>query len=115
MNRSARVLSLIVTAPITLLVLLFAVSNRDQITLRLLPFPFDLTIRIWALTLVELFVGFILGAIVTWIGDRKRRRDARLAVRRANELEQALASTRQQVAELEKKLGEARVQSPVAA
>jgi uncharacterized integral membrane protein len=99
---------LIVTAPITVLVVLFAVSNLDQVTLRLRPFPFDMTIRIWALTLIELFVGFILGAIVTWIGDRKRRRDAR---RRIGELDQALSAARQQVAELEKKLGELRTQT----
>jgi len=98
---------LIVTAPITALVVLFAVSNLDPVTLRLRPFPFDMTIRIWALTLIELFVGFILGAIVTWIGDRKRRRDSR---RRTGELEQGLAVARQQVAELEKKISELRSQ-----
>ncbi len=108
MKQSARILSLIVTAPITVLVVLFAVSNLDQVTLRLRPFPFDMTIRIWALTLIELFVGFVLGAIVTWIGDRKRRRDAR---RRIGELDQALAAARQQVADLEKKLGELRTQT----
>jgi putative membrane protein len=99
MKQSARILSLIVTAPITVLVVLFAVSNLDPVTLRLRPFPFDMTIPIWALTLIVLFVGFILGAIVTWIGDRKRRRDARLMARRVGELEQALAVARAQTAE----------------
>jgi uncharacterized integral membrane protein len=108
MNRSARILSLIVTAPITILVVLFAVSNLDEVTLRLRPFPFEMTIRIWALTLIELFVGFVLGAIVTFIGDRKRRRDARLLAKRASELDQTLAAAQKQIAELEKKLGEAR-------
>ena len=99
MKQSARILSLIVTAPITVLVVLFAVSNLDPVTLRLRPFPFDMTIPIWALTLIVLFVGFVLGAIVTWIGDRKRRRDARLMARRVGELEQALAVARAQTAE----------------
>jgi uncharacterized integral membrane protein len=92
MKQSTRIISWIVTAPITLLVVLFSVSNLDQVTLRLRPFPFDMTIRIWALTLIELFVGFVLGAIVTWIGDRKRRREARLLARRVGELEKALAA-----------------------
>jgi len=74
-----------------------------------------MTMPIWALTLIELFVGFILGAIVTFIGDRKRRRDARLAARRAGELEQALSAARQQTADLEKKLGELRGQAPLPA
>ena len=99
MKQSARILSLIVTAPITVLVVLFAVSNLDPVTLRLRPFPFDMTIPIWALTLIVLFVGFILGAIVTWIGDRKRRREGRLMARRVGELEQALAVARAQTAE----------------
>ena len=115
MRQSARILSWIVTAPIVILVVLFAVSNIDQVTLRLLPFPFEMTMPIWALTLIELFVGFILGAIVTWIGDRKRRRDARLAVKRAGELELALDNAQRQVADLEKTLGETRMQAPLSA
>jgi uncharacterized integral membrane protein len=99
MKQSARILSLIVTAPITVLVVLFAVSNLDPVTLRLRPFPYDMTIPIWALTLIVLFVGFILGAIVTWIGDRRRRREARLLARRVSELEQSLAIARAQGAE----------------
>jgi uncharacterized integral membrane protein len=115
MRQSVRILSLIVTAPITVLVVLFAVSNLDQVTLRLRPFPFEMTMPIWALTLIQLFVGFILGAIVTFIGDRKRRRDARAAVRRVGELEQALGTARQQSADLEKKLGELRGQASLPA
>jgi len=103
MRQSARILSWIVTAPIVILVVLFAVSNREEITLRLLPFPYDKTIAIWQLTLIELFVGFILGAIVTWIGDRRRRRETRLLIRRTAELEQLLA-------EAEKKVAAARAQ-----
>jgi uncharacterized integral membrane protein len=99
MKQSARILSLAVTAPITILVVLFAVSNLDSVTLRLRPFPFDMTMPIWALALMVLFVGFILGAIVTWIGDRKRRREARLLARRVSELEQALAAARVTAAE----------------
>ncbi|HTJ62420.1 MAG TPA: LapA family protein [Alphaproteobacteria bacterium] len=94
MKQSARILSLVITVPITVLVVLFAVSNLDAVTLRLRPFPFDMTMPIWALTLMVLFVGFILGAIVTWIGDRKRRREAKLLSRKVGELEQALAATR---------------------
>jgi uncharacterized integral membrane protein len=90
-----RVVSWIITAPLTLLVIVFAVSNRDDVTLHLWPLPFDLTIAIWLQTLIELFVGFLLGAIVTWIGDRRRRRESRQLARRVAELEQALAAARE--------------------
>jgi uncharacterized integral membrane protein len=110
MRQSVRILSWIVTAPIVILVVLFAVSNRDEITLRLLPFPFEKTLPIWLLTLIELFVGFLLGAIVTWIGDRRRRRETRLLTRRVTELEQSLAAAQKQAGEAEKKLAELRGQ-----
>jgi uncharacterized integral membrane protein len=96
-----RLLSWIVTAPIALLVILFAVSNLDKVTLHLWPFPFDMTIWIWALTLIDLFVGFLLGAIVTWIADRRRRRETRLLNRRVAELEQQLAIAKRQPLGLE--------------
>jgi uncharacterized integral membrane protein len=96
-----RLLSWVVTAPIALLVILFAVSNLDKVTLHLWPLPFDMTIWIWALTLIELFVGFLLGAIVTWIADRRRRRETRLLSRRVAELEQQLAIAKRQPVGLE--------------
>ncbi len=101
MKLPTRLLSWIVTAPIALLVILFAVSNLDKVTLHLWPFPFDMTIWIWALTLIDLFVGFLLGAIVTWIADRRRRRETRLLNRRVAELEQQLAIAKRQPLGLE--------------
>jgi uncharacterized integral membrane protein len=94
MKQSTRVLSWIATAPIVLVVLIFAVSNLDRVTLHLWPLPYDLTIGIWAFTLIALFIGFLLGAIVTWIGDRRRRRNARALARRVQELEAALSAAR---------------------
>ena len=96
MKLPTRILSWVVTAPLALLVILFAVSNLDKVTLHLWPLPFDMTIWIWALTLIELFVGFLLGAIVTWIADRRRRRETRLLNRRVAELEQQLAIAQRQ-------------------
>jgi uncharacterized integral membrane protein len=107
MRQSIRILSWIVAGPIVILVLWFAVSNLGPITLRLWPFPFDLTMPIAVLTLVQLFIGFLLGAIVTWIGDRHRRRENRLLNRRNAELEQLLAGARKQLAEAEQKPAEA--------
>jgi len=115
MKQSTRILSWIVTAPIAIVVVSFVVSNLDKVTLHLWPLPFDMTIWIWALTLIELFVGFLLGAIVTWIGDRKRRRETRVLARRATELEQLLAAARRQAAELEHRLAELRPPPPVPA
>ena len=115
MKQSTRILSWIVTAPIAVLVVVFVVSNLQTVTLHLWPLPFDMTIWIWALTLIELFVGFLLGSIVTWIGDRRRRREARMLARRVTELEQLLATARRQAAELEHRLGALRAPPPLPA
>ncbi|HEX4504399.1 MAG TPA: LapA family protein [Alphaproteobacteria bacterium] len=97
MRQSVRILSWIVAAPIVILVLWFALSNLNAITLRLWPLPFDLTIPIAFLTLIQLFIGFLLGAIVTWIGDRHRRRENKRLNRRTAELEQSLAEAERQL------------------
>jgi uncharacterized integral membrane protein len=115
MKSSTRIVSWIVTAPIAVVVVLFAVSNMDTVTLHLWPLPYDMTIWIWALTLIQLFVGFLLGAIVTWIGDRRRRREARALGRRVAELELALSAARRQAVSLEHKLGEIRSPPPLPA
>jgi uncharacterized integral membrane protein len=94
MNLSIRILTWIVTAPIVALVVLFSVSNLDQVPLHLWPLPFDLNIAIWLMSLIELFVGFLLGAIVTWMSDGRRRRNARMLARRVKDLEQQLAEAR---------------------
>jgi uncharacterized integral membrane protein len=108
MRQSLRIVSWIVTAPITIIVVLFAISNRDDVTLHLRPLPFDLTIRVWALTLIQLFVGFLLGGIVTWIGDRRHRRNERQLAKRVKALEQALAEARGQAVESERIVAEHR-------
>ena len=69
-----------------------------------------------AITWATLFVGFLLGAIVTWIGDRRRRRETRLLNRRTAELEKSLDTAQKQIGDLERKLADARPQQvPTAA
>jgi uncharacterized integral membrane protein len=93
-KRPARILVWLAAAPIVVLVVLFAVSNLGRVTLHLWPLPYDMTISLWALTLIELFVGFLMGVIVTWVADRRRRRHTRTLARRVGELESALAAAR---------------------
>jgi uncharacterized integral membrane protein len=106
MKLSARYLSWILTAPIAVLVVLFSVSNLDSVTLSLFPLPYDLTVRVYLLTLIVLFVGFVLGSIVTWIADRKRRRLTRIQGRRVSELEHELALVRLRAADAERRLAD---------
>ncbi|MDB5365966.1 MAG: hypothetical protein JWM77_1893 [Rhodospirillales bacterium] len=112
MKLSARPLLWILTAPIVVIVVLFAVSNLDSVTLHLFPLPYDLTVRLYLLTLITLFMGFVLGSIVTWIADRRRRRETRLQARRLQELEHELTLTKLRAVEAEKRLAELTASPP---
>lgn len=106
MKISARPLLWILTAPIVVVVVLFAVSNLDSVTLHLFPLPYDLTVRLYLLTLITLFMGFVLGSIVTWVADRKRRREVRTQARRLQELEHELTLTKLRASEAERRLAD---------
>ncbi len=76
MNR----LAWIVTAPIALLVILFALMNRQEVSLSLWPLPWDISAPLFLFTLGAVVFGFLFGALVTWISDgttRQKLREAR--------------------------------------
>jgi hypothetical protein len=83
------------------------------VTLHLFPLPYDLTVRLYLLTLITLFMGFVLGSIVTWIADRRRRRETRLQARRLQELEHELTLTKLRAVEAEKRLSELTASPPL--
>ncbi len=111
MKRPLRYLSWIVTLPLAVLVISFAVSNRDQAVLKLWPLPFELEMPLFLPVLGALVVGFIAGGFVAWwSGGRYRRlarrqnsRLKRLSAEaeslRAREAEQVDAETRKREAE----------------
>jgi lipopolysaccharide assembly protein A len=70
-----RIIATIALAPVTAACVLFAVSNRAVLTLRLWPLPYEIDMPVYALVLGAGFVGFLAGATVAWIaGARSRRR-----------------------------------------
>lgn len=70
-----KIIAAIMLAPVTAAVVLFAVSNRATLTLRLWPLPYEIDMPVYALVLGAGFVGFLIGATVAWIaGARSRRR-----------------------------------------
>lgn len=76
--------------PAAALVVLFALSNRQVVELRL--WPFDVT---WALplglaVLVPAAGTFLLGALIVWVSDLPARRRGWSAQRRASALQQEI-------------------------
>ncbi len=96
-----RLFSWFVIVPAALAVVAFSVSNRAPVTVDLWPLPFTAELRVFAVVLVSVFAGFILGGLVAWISGGKRRRRARAMARRAKSAEAELARLRDKVTDLE--------------
>lgn len=77
---------------------LFAISNREAVSLGLWPLPFLIDLPLYLLVFVALLAGFVVGAIAAWSGGRRRRRELRRCSRRIEALERELATTRSQLA-----------------
>lgn len=110
MTRPLRYLSWIVTVPLAVLVILFALSNRDPTVLRLWPLPFELEAPLFLPVLGALVVGFLAGGFVAWWSGRRVRRMARRQKNRLNRLNaeaEALKARESELAENETRKREA--------
>ncbi len=87
----------LVTAPIALLLVVFAVSNRETVTVTLWPLPVMLDAPLYLIVLLVLLVGFLVGQLVAWINGGRWRREARRRSRRIEALERELAATQAQL------------------
>jgi len=101
-----RYLSLILTIPVAVLAVLFAVSNRGIVTFSLWPTPFTVDAPIYLATLLFLAVGFVLGGVITWLGQGRHRRRGRVMADRAAILERDLKDAQVRAAAAEKRLAE---------
>ena len=96
-----RLFSWFVVVPTALAVVAFSVSNRAEVVVNFWPLPFTSEFRVFAVVLVSIFAGFILGGLVAWISGGRRRRRARAMARRAKAAEAEAARLRDKVADLE--------------
>jgi uncharacterized integral membrane protein len=86
----------IVTLPIALLVILFALMNRQEVTLSLWPLPWDIGAPLFLFTLGAIVFGFLLGSLVVWVSHGTARRKLRSARRELAESRDELAILRRQ-------------------
>jgi len=82
----------LVTAPVALVLIVFAVTNRDAITLNFWPLPVTLQAPVYLIVFLALLAGFLIGELVAWINGRRWRRQARHSARRVEALERELAA-----------------------
>ena len=72
---------------------LFAVANREVVSLGIWPLPFVLRVPLYLAVLAAVLVGFITGALAGWLGGRRMRGERRRRGRRIAALERELAAT----------------------
>lgn len=62
-----RILSLIITLPLSLFVVLFAIANTDIITTQIAFFDYSFDVPQYVLGLAMLAIGFICGGLLVWL------------------------------------------------
>ncbi len=90
-----RYLSGAATFLVLLVLVLFAVSNKDQTQVQFFPISDNVyTGPLFVLVFVFVFVGFLLGGVVAWNTGRKHRRASKTAQKRVAVLENDVAAMR---------------------
>ncbi len=84
-----KLINSIVGAVVALVIVLFAVSNREQVAVELWPLPYQLSLALYAVILLAVLIGFIAGVIASWMVGGRRRRELRRLRRELRELEQS--------------------------
>jgi putative membrane protein len=87
----------IVLAVVAVALILFAVSNRETVSLSLWLLPgAAIELPLYLLVLATLLVGFVIGDLTGWIGGWRWRREARRGRERIAMLEREIESERAQ-------------------
>ena len=81
-------------ALVALVLILFAVSNREVASVELWPLPSALEIPLYLVVLGTLLIGFFAGQSLAWISGWRWRREARRSRQRIAMLERELEAER---------------------
>jgi lipopolysaccharide assembly protein A len=86
----------IVLAIVAVVLILFAISNRQTVSVGLWPLPALVELPLYLVLLGTLLLGFIVGELTGWIGGWRWRREARRGRERIAMLEREIESERAQ-------------------
>lgn len=90
-----RRLSLVVTLPILIVAVVFSVTNRHAVPVRLWPLRLEVDLPLFLLVLAALALGMLAGALAAWLAAGRARGRARREHRRAELAEAELRRLRQ--------------------
>ncbi len=96
-----KIVTALILVPLAILFICFAVANRQTVVVSLDPFDqahpaMALALPLFALILVLIIGGVIIGGVATWLRQGKWRRAARLAEAEARELRTELDRLKRQ-------------------
>ena len=77
---------------LALALIIFAIDNRQTVTVSLWPLPIEASMGLYLVVLLTLLAGFLLGELIAWMNGHHWRRQARLKTKRIEELERELAA-----------------------
>ena len=80
-------LSWILTLPVTVVCVVFAIANQQPVTIDLWPLALSYTLPLYVMVLLLLLFGFLIGACVMWISAGRLRDKARRNYYKASDLE----------------------------
>jgi uncharacterized integral membrane protein len=86
-----KVVAAVILVPLAVVIIAFAVANRQIVTVSLDPFSVErpaaaVTLPLFALILVLLIIGVVIGGVAAWLRQTKWRRAARRLEREVDEL-----------------------------
>jgi uncharacterized integral membrane protein len=89
-----RIIGWIIGLPALLVVAIFAVANRQPLTLELWPLPWSVEVPLYLAVLGPLVLGLLIGLLAGWSSGLRSRRHARSERRRADSLARELEQAR---------------------
>jgi uncharacterized integral membrane protein len=86
-----KIVAALILVPLAVIIIAFAMANRQVVTVSLDPFSASapaasLTLPLFALVIVLLIIGVLIGGIAAWLRQGRWRRTARRLEREVNEL-----------------------------
>lgn len=86
----------IITVPIAIVVVLFAVVNRAPVALSLWPLPWEIEAPVFLFTLGAIVFGFLFGAVVAWVSGGATRHKLRTTQRELAEAQEMIGKLKRQ-------------------
>jgi len=98
-----KIVSALIVVPLAIVIIVFAVANRQSVTVSFDPFSssspaYAATLPLFVVIFTVLIVGVLVGGIAAWIGQAKWRRAARKRDAEVRVLRQELESIRRRFA-----------------